>query len=168
MSRIARAASCTWPSRAMTGSCGSRVWSMISTFWPPAASQIVRIARPATFIAASPLQNPPGDRVEPGEERGVAVVGCGDQRVFERVIAALRTGPDLARQHRNRRLDQGAGAPGLGDGIADPAADRSRHRDMRDAARSEKTFVAGEGAVDELIDEDEIARSQVFAQAADG
>ena len=41
---------------------------------------------------------------------------------------------------------------GLGDGIADPAADRSRHRDMRNAARSEKTFVAGEGAVDELID----------------
>src|SRR5205823_14864513 len=114
ISLIARAASCTWPSRAMTSSWGSRVWSMISTVWPSAASQIVRIARPATFIAASLLQNAPGDRVEPGEEGGIAMVGRGDQRMLERVVAALRAWSGMTRQHGHRRLYQGSRALGIG------------------------------------------------------
>src|SRR2546430_17585846 len=106
----------------MTSSCGSRVWSMISTTGlsgrPSAASQIVRIARPATFIGGLPLQHPPGDRVEPGEEARVAAFGRGDQRVFERAVAALAAGPVVARQQWPDLADQGAGPSGLG--VRDP------------------------------------------------
>src|SRR5271155_3955577 len=42
-----------------------------------------------------------------------------------------------------------------------------RHRDMSDAARPEKALVAGKGAVDELVDDDKIARGEILAQAAD-
>src|SRR6266853_1612945 len=83
----------------MTSSCGSRVWSMISTACPSAASQIVRIARPATFIGGLPPHHPPGDRVEPGEEGGVA---------------ALMAGLGLARQERDDVADEGAGLRGIG------------------------------------------------------
>ncbi len=38
---------------------------------------------------------------------------------------------------------------------------------MGDAAGTEKAFRAGKGAVDELIDDDEVARHQILAQAAD-
>jgi hypothetical protein len=42
MVRIARAASLTVASADVANRCGSRVWSMISTDAPSAASQIVR------------------------------------------------------------------------------------------------------------------------------
>src|SRR5437762_558262 len=114
MSRIARAASCTWPSRTIASSCGRRVWSIITTVCPSAASQIVRIGRPATFIAASLLQNPSGDRIAPREEVGIAVLGRGDQCVLKRVVAALPARPGMARQQRHRGLDQGPRALGIG------------------------------------------------------
>src|SRR5437016_5295905 len=98
----------------MTSSCGSRVWSMISTECSSAASQIVRIARPATCIGGLLSQHPPGDCIEPGEEGGVAVFGGGDQRMFERAVAALMTGPGLARQERHDVADEGAGLRGVG------------------------------------------------------
>ena len=53
------------------------------------------------------------------------------------------------------------------DGVADAAANRPRHRDMCDAARPEKAFLARESAVDELIDDDKVAGRQIFAQATD-
>ena len=62
--------------------------------------------------------------------------------------------------------DAGCG-PGRGQRVADPAADRVRHRDMRDAARAEKALLPRKGAVDELVDHDKIAGSQILAQAAD-
>ena len=46
-------------------------------------------------------------------------------------------------------------------------ADRVRHRNMRDHAFAEKAFLAGEGAIDELVDHDKVARLIVFAQGAD-
>src|SRR5437773_2535222 len=87
---------------------------MISTVRPSSASQIVRIGRPATFIAVSFLQNPPGDRVEPRDERRIAVVGGGDQRGFERVIATLPAWAGLLGEQRHHSLDEGAGAFGIG------------------------------------------------------
>ena len=51
--------------------------------------------------------------------------------------------------------------------VADAAADRVRHRHMRDAALSEKAFLSREGSVDELVDDDEIAGLELLAQAAD-
>src|SRR4051794_11427605 len=42
-----------------------------------------------------------------------------------------------------------------------------RHRDMPDAAWPEKTFLTSESAIDELIDQDEIAGREILAQAAD-
>src|SRR5258706_12660097 len=98
MSRIARAASARQLSRTIASSCGRRVWSMISTACPSAASQIVRIARPATFIAASPLEDPTGDRVEPPEEGGGAGGGGGDRPAFEGGGAALRALAGMPRQ----------------------------------------------------------------------
>ena len=53
--RIARAASSADFSGMTTSSCGSRVWSMISTDQPSGASQIVRKALPLIFILYSPL-----------------------------------------------------------------------------------------------------------------
>jgi len=54
-----------------------------------------------------------------------------------------------------------------GERVADPAAHRVRHRHMRDATRSEKALFAGKGAVDELVDQHEIAGREILAQAAD-
>ena len=76
----------------MTNSCGKRRWSMISTEHPSAASQIVRIARPLTFIDLR-LEHAAGDRVEPGDKRRVARGGGGDQRMVERVMAAVAARP---------------------------------------------------------------------------
>src|SRR3954453_5086711 len=57
MSRIARAASSSRVSRAMTSSCGNRVWSMISTAgWSgveSGASQTGRIGWPVTVIVVA-------------------------------------------------------------------------------------------------------------------
>jgi len=55
-----------------------------------------------------------GDRVEPGEEGGVAALGRGDQRPFERVVATLMAGPPIARQERHDLADQGTGMSGIG------------------------------------------------------
>ena len=72
MSRIARAASSRRASRAMTSSCGSRVWSMISTV-RAVGGEPDRAHRPAVDLhRAQPVQHPAGDRVEPGEQRRVA------------------------------------------------------------------------------------------------
>src|ERR1700730_18827181 len=43
-----------------------------------------------------------------------------------------------------------------------------RHRHMRDATRSEKALRPRKGAIDELVDDDEIAGLQVLTQAANG
>jgi hypothetical protein len=39
---------------------------------------------------------------------------------------------------------------------------------MRDAAGAEEALLAREGAVDELVDDDEVPRRQLLAQRADG
>ena len=48
------------------------------------------------------------------------------------------------------------------DMIAQAATDRMRHGDMRHHAGPEKTFLAGKGAVDELVNQDEGAGRQLF------
>ena len=52
--------------------------------------------------------------------------------------------------------------------IAQARAHGLGHGHMRDQAGAEKTLVAREGAVDELIDHHKGARRQIGAQAADG
>jgi hypothetical protein len=52
--------------------------------------------------------------------------------------------------------------------VAQARAHRVRHRHMRHHAGTEKGFVAREGAVDVLVDDDEGARRQVGAQSAHG
>src|SRR6185503_14642056 len=51
--------------------------------------------------------------------------------------------------------------------LAEPVADRMRHRDMRDAALAEEALLPREGAIDELIGEDESAGRQIDIEAAD-
>src|SRR5262249_14311911 len=52
--------------------------------------------------------------------------------------------------------------------LAEPRTDGMRHRDMRDAAAPEEAFLPREGAVDELVDDHELARRQLLLEAADG
>src|SRR6202011_2384853 len=59
-------------------------------------------------------------------------------------------------------------APGRDERVADSAADRVRHRHMRNTTRSKKTFSTCESPIDELADHDKIARRKFLAQAADG
>jgi hypothetical protein len=50
----------------------------------------------------------------------------------------------------------------------EPIAGRLRHRDVRHQPLAEEALVAGEGAVDELVDHHEMAGRQVLAQRAAG
>ena len=50
----------------------------------------------------------------------------------------------------------------LGQGIGELRAHRVRHRDMRDEALAEETFLAREGAVDELVRQHEGAGRQIL------
>src|SRR5579872_6338309 len=114
MARIACAASSTVMSRTVRSSNGRRVWSMMPTPAPSASSQMLRMAWPATFIGSGlallalgrRAQDAAGDGVELFQQLGIAFFQRGDQRVVERVVAALRTPRGVAGDQRHRRLDQ--------------------------------------------------------------
>ena len=50
------------------------------------------------------------------------------------------------------------------DPVAEPPADRIRHRDVGDQTGPEEALLAGVGQVDELIAQDERPRREVFPQ----
>src|SRR5579872_2328664 len=121
MARIACAASSTVMSRTVRSSNGRRVWSMMPTPAPSASSQMLRMAWPATFIGsrlalralARRAQNAAGDGIEFLQQLGIAFLRCGDQRVVERMVAALRAARGVARDQRHHRLDQRLGLVGV-------------------------------------------------------
>src|SRR5690348_4063736 len=114
MARIACAASSTVMSRTVRSSNGRRVWSMMPTPAPSASSQMLRMAWPATFIGsrlallalARRAQDAAGDGIELLKQLGIALLGRGDQRVIERMVAALRATHGIARDQGHHRLDQ--------------------------------------------------------------
>src|SRR5579875_416014 len=132
MARIACAASSTVTSRSVLSSNGRRVWSMMPTPAPSASSQMLRMAWPATFMASglAPLalagrpQHAPGDRIEFLHQPGIALFGRGDQRVIERVVAALRAARAVMCDQRRRRAHQRLGSVGIGEQRADDHVDR--------------------------------------------
>src|SRR3546814_4456958 len=52
--------------------------------------------------------------------------------------------------------------------VAQPGADRVGDRDVGDHAGAEERLLSREGAVDELVDDDEGAGREILAQRADG
>src|SRR4029453_10270581 len=81
---------------------------------------------------------------------------AGELRAFHGEIGA-------AELHREARLP-GAVVHGMGQ----PVAGRMRHRDMGHEAFAEEALLAREGAVDELVDYDEMTGRQVLPQRAAG
>src|SRR6185437_3448274 len=88
-------------------------------------------------------------------------VGHADDAASPRPVKlALRLGGELRSLHHqigaaadNRNVSRSRGAF---QHIAQPGAHRMRHGDMRDYSLSEKTLLAREATVDELIDDDEM------------
>src|SRR5665213_1181766 len=141
MARIACAASSSVMSRRLTSAKGSWVWSMMPMPAPSGSTQMVRIAWPATFIRLFRLERAAGDRIELFHHGRVARIGRGDQRVVERMVAALLARIAVLRDQRHRRPDEILRPTGIGEQRGDnhldgdvvvvrmPAIEIGHHRD---------------------------------------
>ena len=106
-------------------------------------------------------------------ELGLGHVGHADHGVAEVLV---RHALGIAGELRTLHADIGPAARerdalGVGRGgqvNAQPRRDRMRHRDMRDAALAEERALALVGAVDELVDQHEGARRQLFPKRTAG
>ena len=102
-------------------------------------------------------------------ELGLGHVGHADHRAAPGTIElGFGTGGKLRPFHDHVGAAAHHRQPGLrrrrGECVAEPAAHRIGHRHMGGEAGLEKRFAAGEGAVDELIDQNEHARRQLFLE----
>ena len=106
-------------------------------------------------------------------ELGFLEVGHADD---VRAPGAIEVGLGAGGELRAFHADVGAAAladdadfcAGLDEGVDDDGADGIPEGDVADDAISEEGGVAGEGAVDELIGDDEVGGFVLFLQAADG
>jgi len=118
MSRIARAASCTWPSRRSPARAAAESGRLISTIASPERPRAARRRRARSCASRGPAPHrrltasAPARRPRPSRARSAGSRWSGAViSAFSSACRSLASKLGMARQHRHRRLDQGRGAP---------------------------------------------------------